>query len=234
MVNFNHIHSSSRFDRTPESLHKAVKSYASKCSVITLTEVSREHREKALILDGWGVSAGDKSGWDDCAIMYRLDRWKLEYEQSFNMGGTGRYARIVVLRDKTTGKRSVWASVHYPASVETELSQRRRTADSIMWTKCVWSLKNRVNELRRQVDADYSFICADWNVNFKRRWVRTLIKSIHPKWANAWRAPYPTAGTHRGRLIDATLFRFARLVHRARLLPDDPSSDHRPYIETFA
>lgn len=208
--------------------------YCSMAPIVTLTEVSRDYREKALHRPGWTVISGDKSGWDDCAIVIDNSRFKKIYSESFNMGGTGRYAQIAVILDLVTKKRLVWASVHYPASVETELSKNQRTADSILWTKCVWSLKRRVNYLKRKYKCAGAFIAADWNVNFKRAWVRRLIKSIHPFWKNAWREPWPISGTHHSRLIDATLFRGnVVLVRKARLLSDDNSSDHRPYVDTF-
>lgn len=236
MKTFKHIHSSSRFDRTTVSLDNALDAYIRhQPDLITLTEVARERREKPLRRTGWDVITGDKSGWDDCAIMYSTNRYKVLHSESFDMGGTGRYAQIAVLLDKAEQKRLVVASVHYPASVEYELFKKVTSRDTVLWTKAVWSLKRRVNALKRKFKARGIVIAADWNVDFKKEWVRALIKAIHPSYSNTWQAPYPARGTHGRRVIDATLFKGRlKTASPARLLKDDDSSDHRPYINSLA
>jgi hypothetical protein len=171
-MTFTHIQSSSRYDRTPASLDRAVDRYERMADIITGTEVARESREKALNRPGWGVVTGDKSGWDDCYILFRKSMFILKHQESFDMGG--RWAKIAVLLEVRTGKKSVWASVHYPAHVEGDLARKRKTSDTVLWTKTIWSLKRRVNQLVRQHKAEAAFISADWNLDFKKLWVRNL------------------------------------------------------------
>src|SRR6478735_10413370 len=101
MTKFVHIHSSSRYDRTSRSLDAAMDNYQKTADLITVTEVSRETREDALSRAGWGVIVGDKTGWDDCGIVFKRDRFKVIHRESFDMGG--RWAQIAVLDDLLTG-----------------------------------------------------------------------------------------------------------------------------------
>lgn len=225
------VHSSSRFNRSPESLHSAVNTYIDKndADIVLLTEVSRESREKAMRHVGFTSSTGDKSGWDDCGVMVSNYRYDIIYEESFNMGGTGRYARIVVVEDTLRDLNFVVAVPHFPASVESELAEGRETFDSRLWYKAVRGLRKRANRLRRRFKAAFAIISADWNINFQRTWARALLKSLFPFWKNTWQKF--TASTHGRRLIDALLIKGrVKIKAAARRLPDDDSSDHKPFI----
>lgn len=232
MSKFVHIHSSSRYDRTKLSLSRAVDSYINHdADLLTFTEVSDNRRAEALIKDGYVRLISSNGGFDDCGIMYRKSRFTLLYRESYHIGG-GRYAQIAVLKDIVTNKRFVLGVAHYPADVEDSMRFGRRTIRTMTWNTNVVRLRRRVNRLKSRYNCTAALIVADWNLNIKRRWVRARIRAIHPNWTLTWRRPYPAGGTHGDRIIDATIKKGKiSIVQEARLLPDDESSDHRPYIE---
>lgn len=246
MSRFTHIHSSSRFDRSLASLKSASQRYFADADLVTFTEVAAEGREDAVRVAGgdeWRVIAGDNGAHNDCVIAFKKVRFELLYRESFkasertfyNSRGnptTSKYATNAVLLDKSTNKKFVLVVVHLPASVEDDLRIGRKTQRTLYWFSAFLRTKARGNLLRRRHKAAGVVYVADFNVNFKRDWVRRLIRALAPAYGLMWRAPFPAGGTHHDRLIDGTLIKGdIRGWMEARLYPDDSSSDHRPYIE---
>lgn len=236
------IHSSSRFDRSPATLSRAMDSYTAKAAVVTLTEVGDDQRVKAAIKNGFRLLNTDYGGWDDCAISVNKARFDVVHHEGYklpmsNQGETGKFtsrAQIAVLEDKDTGQFFVVSVAHFPAHLEGDMARGRKTERTVAWLLNTQALRRRVNELKRKYKCDGALIVADWNLNFKKPWVRALFKAKFPYWKCSWRAPYPKDGTHNARIIDATLYKGnIRVFEEARLLPDDDSSDHRPYINSF-
>lgn len=243
-MKFEHIHSSSRFNRDPESLHKAFADYTHKSSLVTFTEVEFEPREKALVMPGWNKVTGDESNRNDSAVCWNEARFIGVYDEQLpikgsvfsRMGGKKAdqlYATIVVLEDGL-GKSFVVGVIHLPSDVEEDLSKRRKTERTVSWYLACNQLRRRVNKLKRKFKADGSMIVADWNIDFKKAWARALVKTLFPTWKLTWTNTNVAGGTHGKRIIDATIIRgdFS-VVGSAKLGRDDNSSDHRPYGEVL-
>lgn len=246
MIGFiRHIHSSSRFDRTPASLAKAAKRYAKQGDLMTYTEVEAEPREeslRALSRLGFGTVTGDKSYANDCAIQFRLSKLRMiehgnepvTTSRYTNVKGLSRdpaYATWGVFEDLDTGNVVVVVVAHLASSIEGNLRLGQRTARVVSFLTGFRGMKRIGKRLRKQHSADATMLVADFNLNFKLEWVRRLIKTLAPSYRHTWRV-LPKGGTHGSRVIDATLLK-GRLWVRgsAVLMKDDPSSDHRPYRE---
>lgn len=244
-MKISHIHSSSRYDRSPKSLHEAFLSYVPHSSLVTFTEVEFEAREKALHAPYWNKVTGDKSNRNDSAVCWDERRLISSYDEQFAIKGSvfaraggnkvdQLYATIVVLEDGL-GKSFVVGVIHLPSSVEGDLSKGQKTDRTGSWFSACNQLRRRVNELKRKFKADGSMIVADWNIDFKKAWSRVLIKTIFPSWKLTWREVEVKGGTHGRRIIDGTVVRgnFS-VIEGAHLIKDDDSSDHRPYQESLA
>ena len=249
MNKFVHIHSSSRYDRSEESLTAAAKKYNKDADLVTYTEVEFEPRERAVRKANgkeFGLVSGDEGHANDSVISYRKSRFKLVYSEMFQNSkqiyyrkdGHQRdlpYSTIAVFDDLETGMRFVVSVSHYASSVEGELHANNQTyRRAIQWRQSTKNSKRRVNQLARKFHADARLVIGDWNVDFKKAWVRAMVKAIAPSYMNTWKNVNVAGGTHGRRIIDATLLRGKMGVKKsAALYPDDPSSDHRPYIETL-
>lgn len=244
MKNFKHVHSSSRFDRSVESLLNATHKYQREGSIITYTEVQYEPRENALRkIEGWGFVAGDESPHNDGGILFDRSVWTLKYSENFKATnktffktGGGRtqpaYATIAVLEHKETGKVIAVLVVHLPSSVEGDLSRKDSTFRTLSWFDSFSNTRKRLRAVAKAEHADAMLYIADYNVDFKKAWVRALIKTLAPRYKNAWTRTNIAGGTLGRRIIDATLMRGnVDVVGSARLLDNDASSDHRPYVE---
>lgn len=249
MKHFKHIHSSGRFDRSGESLSHAARVYQTEADLITYTEVDFPERKKALRNTGkvaFETLLGDQGHADDCAIQYNKARFTLQYHESFQNSTKVVYrtdghvrdfphSRIAVLRDLITNDVLIVCVSHYASHVEGEVRDRNTTFGRVIqWRQSTRRSKNRVNQLAKIHKANGRLLIGDWNVNFKRLWVRSMIKAFAPAFRSTWRNLRFAGGTHGPRVIDATLLRGAiKVRNSAELHKDDPSSDHRPYIETL-
>src|SRR6478752_2278077 len=219
-MNFTHIHSSSRYDRSLESLERAAKKYNADADLITYTEVEFEPREKAVKKANgkeFGFVSGDESHANDSVISYRKDRFKLVYSENFKnsdivvyrVDGEARdlpYSTIAVFDDLKTGKRFVVSVAHYASDVQSELGNKGTTYRRVLqWRQSVSRTKRRVNKLAKQYKCDARLMVADWNADFKLAWVRALVKSMAPTYLNTWKQLDVKGGTHGNRIIDATL-----------------------------
>lgn len=231
-----HIHSSGRYDRPLSAVRSALKRYALAADLITLTETHRRSRED-LSLDGYGLvkylgpGAGDPAILFDEAVWSLADRWSHQlttHEQRRGPGGPRPpHATTALLRHKKSGRKVLVTVAHLPSHVEGDWFQG--TWRVFVWRDAQKNWKRIINRLRKQNGGRVVYV-ADWNINFKRRVFRALIKALYPRLRLAWRPPFPARGTHHKRIIDATVTNM-RVVEEARLIRDDDSSDHRPYFE---
>lgn len=248
MVAFVHIHSSGRFDRSPESLKAAVLKYQEDADVITLTEVSTGSRKKAVRDangDAFSAVIGDQGNHNDGVVVFNKSKYALVYYENhkaanstyFRKNGHRTkpiYATIVVLREIKTDKYFVMTVIHLASSVEGDLYHKHKTLRTISWLKTFRGAKNRTNLLKKRYKAQAAFFIADYNVNFKRAWARAVVKAVAPRYSNNWKKTAVVGGTHGNRIIDATLIKGKAVSFGgAKLYANDDSSDHRPYIETL-
>lgn len=249
MKTFNHIHSSSRYDRSPDTLFQAAKRYNTLAALVTYTEVEFEKREQAVRNangKNFGLVTGDKSNRNDCGIAYSKDRFKLVHSENYKTtnkvyarkGGSKTapvYATYAVLEDMLVHKLFVVCVVHLPASVEGDMVAGRKTPRVVAWLSAYRSSVKQANKLRKRFKAKGVLYIADFNLNFKRPQVRKLVDKLSKSYGLTWKSFSIRGGTHGNRLIDATLKKGKiKVVKAPRLMKDDNSSDHRPYIETLA
>ena len=219
-----HVHSSSRYDRSPDALHRQVLRLTAHAGIATWTEVDAPSRARALRVPGWRVFGAES------AVSWRLERWRRVHAQRDRITPET-WAVSVILEDRRTGERLAVSVVHMPAHVEYgDRFRVNRQAD--VWRAAVAGQRrlNRALEARWRPVA--RIVAGDWNVDLRRPSWRLRLARAFPRLEVTWHRPLPAAGTHRGRrLIDAT---FSTAYGRARLEPDDASSDHRPYRERLA
>lgn len=241
MTKFVHLHSSGRYDRSPESLGRAVARYIKDADLVTFTEVEYENREKVLRkVVGWGCATGDISPRNDAGIIWDNSVWRLIAEGNeviADVAAAGQKpvsATWAVLEHKPSTKTVIVIALHAPSDVEGG-NGLKRTQRVTAW----WSVANGVRKLWKKISGEYStdgiLVAADWNVNLKKLWVRTLFKTTYPSFALVWSGKhFPKDGTHHSRIIDFTLVRGAvKRLHNPKVYRDDDSSDHQPYIETL-
>lgn len=262
MTNFKHIHSSSRYDRSVASLANAAKAYAaSGAHIITWTEVERESREQAIrnALPGWRFVSGDMSYANDCAISFDKDRFGLLFSENFkstdvpfyDKGGKKKHpqwATNAVLFDRTNNKRLVVVVIHLASGIEGALAAESRAAvgkrkfrfkgttkAAKNWYASFRGAKKRANYLKKKFKAQGIVFVADWNIDLKTQWARTLVKTLAPLYLLTWRNVNVRGGTHGNRIIDGTILagNIGVTKRGAVLFKDDNSSDHRPYVETL-
>lgn len=247
-MRFTHLHSSSRYDRSPESLQAAALRYSLHADLVTYTEVSSKDRKQA-VKDAqpkeFNVVVGEYGPKNDCAIAVRGSKFEILHRENFKASGKtfqlmghltpDLFATTAVIRDRQTLCVFVVTVIHLPASVENDLRLKDRSTRTATWFDAFTRAKHQANKLKRDFDADGILFVADYNINFKRLWARTLVKTLAPGYNLTWRKTHVRGGTHGQRIIDGTLLRGQiRVVGSAELHRDDPSSDHRPYIETLA
>ena len=245
---FTHVHSSSRFDRSAESLEKAIEHYVSIGSLVTFTEVAFPWRERPLnAVEGWGSVLGDLSMRDDSGIIYDKAVWRLVEghtkivlapmfwkENGEKVEPTG--AAFAVLEHKDTKKRLLVTVLHLPSNVEGPRGLSGLPNRVLAWREAQKNWKREWNRLAKKHDADGVLVVADWNINIKRKIFLPLFKAIQPGMKLVFtHKNVPVDGTHHRRWIDFSFIRGAlKIVRFPWLLRDDPSSDHRPYAETLA
>lgn len=223
------------------SLYRAALSYNAKADLVTYTEVEAERREEAVRKANgttFGFVSGDITYSNDCAISYRKSRYQLLHSENYKTTNlsygkrTPQYATIAVFLDLLRKKKIVVCVVHLAAGVEGELYKKQRTARTLSWYAAFRGAKARANKLKTAHNAGAVLFISDFNVDFKKRWVRALVKSVAPLYNSTWRVLNVAGGTHGPRIIDATLVKGSVGVKgSAKLLADDASSDHRPYYE---
>lgn len=245
-----HIHSSSRFDRTPRSLTNAARIYNLSANLVTYTEIDGRKRKAALRNVGsltFRLIGPGTEGFSDCGISFNTSEFRLVYHEVFQVSNmtyvtsTGRHTKPThavfgVFEENATGHKFVISVVHTPAGIEKDLGLGRKTKAVLTWIDVFHGVRRRTNTLRKRYDAQASFMCGDWNIDFKKAWVRTLVKTMAPNYRLTWKSPGSVVGgTHGSRIIDGT-FEYGPVdIHGgAKLFKDDDSSDHRPYIEELS
>lgn len=242
--NIRHGHSSSKVDRSPKSLAEQVKRATHSdrdANLLTFTEVQTKERAGALTTDGWGVYAPHTE--TDCAVMWDKDEFGKHHAHTNVLGsktfidGNGNKKQVIcatVVLDHITGRR-LWVSVaHLPSSVQEgdHFSKAQTDADRVAcWKSAVDDWKQTRKNQKDKYDVDTSMHVADWNVNLHMSEWRTEVDNrLSPDYfQGTWGHDRPKGGTHGDRLIDATWTNGT--FKDTMLLPDDDSSDHRPYGE---
>jgi hypothetical protein len=231
-----HAHLSTRYDKSVDALRRVVRGFTEYADIITLTEVDSEKREKALKFDGFGVITGDKTGRDDCGILWDVSVWQLIHKETFNVspymaGNIG--AAVVILEHRKTGKAVLFSVIHTPSSVEGNGRVEGGRRDE--WYAAVRNWRNKCKKLAKQYGAPRMVLVADWNINLKARWVRAVVSSLFPRWKYVWDLrKLPVGGTHGPRLIDFTIYKGKlKVAVRPKIHRSTAASDHKGYDEVL-
>lgn len=231
-----HVHNSSRFSRSRASLRAAVMSYLVRHNMVTHTEVGNNKRASALrYIPWWGyVHVEDaRRGEDECAINFRRTRWrkkglpkadKLSEKPIPARNGLFCFSLDQLFEQRRTGQTLMVCAFHLPTRGDGQLP---------IWEDCIDSLVAKVDGWLKDPDIDCIALTGDWNANWRDDDIRRYMRSRFPTGQFTWggtRMPR-RGGTHDSRLIDYSVV-FNMFITNAGLLPDDDSSDHRPFEES--
>lgn len=212
-----HVHSSSRYDRSADSLRTAAHRYARVARLVTWTEVSAPHRSAVLHrMRGWRSYTPDGT---DVAASWSRSRWKLRHQSApvlsphhFTTTGGHRSmtqrAAVLLLQRRTDGRRVLLIVAHLPAR------PHESAARGLVWRTALDQLGELVPQLRRRWAPALTLVSADWNVDPR------AVRRAFPGLSLTWRGDPPG--------VDGT---YSDGRGRARSMVDDDSSDHRPYAE---
>lgn len=214
-----------------------------KPDVHTLTENGNE-RHRAVMRDvaykyGYEVVQG-AGGQDDCAILLKDKRFRLDdmwtdlltdLPQNRATGGPLFNSLTALLKDRQGGIPVLYTVTHLTAGVEKVWDNQPLAYRVKVWHAAEKAWGDHTRLLRKQTGAKVVMV-SDWNLNLEKLKYRALLKALYPRLTLTWQE-FPGPGTHGSRVIDATLTNL-NIVGPATLLPDDDSSDHRPYIEVLS
>jgi hypothetical protein len=201
LPSFLHIHCSSRFDRSPESLEYDLDNWMADASLITVTEVTNNARAARLREKGWGYyNAKSFQDADNCAIAWETATWhrvsgkilKLSantFDRLHGMQNVSLWAATVVLRHTQSGHRLLVSCTHMPAHIEGPDGWRHNQGwearkRAVMTGLTNWS--THVDDMTKKQKIDAQLIVADWNINLKADWWRQILM-------NHWGSEYQIA-----------------------------------------
>jgi len=223
-----HVHSSGRYDRSTVALADQAARFVGRAGVVTWTEVAGRARAVRQAMPGYRTFRPPES---DTAITWRRARWRPVARWGTDLAPGTAGASWALLRDRRHPVRVLVTVAHLPAHVEYGDTWRANGRVGT-WRQAVATWHAQLTDARRRYRPALVLVCADWNIDVRRAAWRAVLAATFPRLRLTWTEPYPAAGTHRGgRLIDASL---TTAPGRARLMPDDESSDHRPYRERLA
>lgn len=259
---FRHIHCSSRFDRSAESLESAVDQWRTSADLITLTEVNSDRRAATLAEVGWGYfNAKKDNGSDESAVCWDKDLWTLQNHwlrklntHQLDVGRKYVWSCSVMLKRRATGHRLLITTAHLPAHVDSfshappQDTQAYWLARKKIYQECGQHWSAHVKDLANKTRPDAAMVVGDWNINLKLDWARDWLHDRFDKYQLAWKL-FPMDGGSLGggpvaplgapgkgtsdRIIDGTLYRGLKVSEPPNLMARTASSDHRPYKESF-
>lgn len=221
--------SPSRFDRTPMSLFRAVKTYLYGADTIVLTEVSGNARVRRLRhIPGWRFCQIEgPDGRDECAILTKRTKWRVDRILALRLSDTplptreGQHvwALVVVRTLRWRPKvRVVDMAVHFPAHHDMPIQRKA-------WEE---STQEAASVARFYLDRGFHVrISADVNKDYRSGSTARILRARFAPLTCNWAGRIPKEGTYKNRLIDQ-VWSNMRCDH-SYLMTDDPSSDHRPF-----
>ena len=236
-----HVHCSSLYSESEGSLAAEVDKIVShtdpEADLATYTEVKSREDALRAASPGWGVYQPDRT---DVAVLWRQDTWEAKVKEAHKLtdkewtdgqGHTHQTWAAAVLLERNNGRRA-WVSLcHLPSSVQNGC-QFKDNRQAAAWRGALDGWHKYWNNSRDRHKPDVGMLVADWNVDFHLKCWRQHLSSRFPSLWLCWRDPNMPPdgkGTHGGRLIDAAWSTVK--ADRCDLLPDNPSSDHRPWAE---
>lgn len=242
-TDFKHVHLSGLWDASHARWAAALTEAMRVGDVVSVTEYTQEPLPLHwFAARGWGAvhftGAGRSEGliiWDKEVFDDPSDRFCLPISTTpFALGkGTIRprtHLTGVSLRHRKAGKRVTFEVYHSPSAVEGKggLIERARRAKA--WLECLGAIAKHKRELKGRAVV----LSADFNIDLRKRWARTLLATRLRGFRSAWRK-LPAGGTHGKRIIDGVRYtRKLRLTMATRLGKIIDGFDHRMVITGFA
>lgn len=233
-LDFVAIHSSGRYDRRLRTVKKATRFYrkAREASIVTHTEMTDNDRVYAFRdIKNWGFNRSRQdSGADDPVIEWKQSVWDLENEDTIclsnmrfrreggSMSGATWAAKSILTHSDV--RLAVWA-FHLP---QYDIDSRREVADD--------AISTLLDDVRRELKLDKRLnvlLRGDYNLNYRNGERRILEQKFTPVGLKCnWEHRVPkTGGTFNQQLICMDWHNMK--CSNSWLLPDDVSSDHRPF-----
>lgn len=175
-----HVHLSGRFTAKVAELLAALDSFRvdRRADVITLTEVSPDKYDKALIQwaedNGWHVYHETINGKDECAI---LSRYEFDRTETFRLTDltlkVGRTAPLylVAARLKDGPWFGVWHSPAHNGGLAPHLWPTHVYIDSL----------DGLKDARHHMHGGGVILCGDWNVDLDRADMRNQLAKPYPR-----------------------------------------------------
>lgn len=231
------VHSSGRYDRPLPTLAAALDSYAHAGGIITLTEQDGRDSARERVYDASGLSWVRMAprGAGECAALWTA-RWRLSgapiarqltgrtYRRVTGQLAAPVHALTVPLRDDVTDQLVLVSTAHLPV--------RNTALRRLVWSLAVKGWVAHLDELvaTRYPDAEL-LVRADWNRDLRQPAQRSTVNARLAPLDPQGRLVVPQGGgTHGKRVLDADWTTLPGAS--STVLPDDPSSDHRPYLTT--
>jgi hypothetical protein len=249
MTRFTTIHTSGRFDRTPESVRGDLAAWLAndEVSLITATEFAADRRAEVFDeLEGWSNFNGSEQGrgGDECLIAWRDDTWQLVHHdvsvistvKAWSKTGhpwPPQYATTVLLLHRTACRTLQISVSHLPSHIE-DGGRLRPGSRTARWLDATRQWKRQQRALARLWRPSARALVADWNFSFRVRWFRSYLGNLFPGLHPVWARPLPRLGTLARRLIDVMLVNRRLKVVVVRVLHRHRSSDHRAFETTLA
>ncbi|HEY0965078.1 MAG TPA: hypothetical protein VGE13_01215, partial [Candidatus Saccharimonadales bacterium] len=238
-----HLHSSGRFDRSVSQWRKDLQKFKQKYtpSVITLTETA-SNRSRVISWKGWSHTNGETSvAWD--TAVWKKTNSEIQELAPNTPSRLPSKVSIVILQDRTTKTKWLWAVTHVPASVDGgngvfRVHDDKNSDEFIRSQVTKWKAVMRhlptiiaASLKKYNIKRQNSIITADWNVNVAQSGWRQKMKTYFPNYKLS--NPRGSAPTHGDRTIDASLVANEVTASNWRGLGVIPSSDHNPFVVEY-
>lgn len=233
-----------RFDAPGAAVRSALVKYAERADVVYGSELAVDLRAEAFRLPGFTQSRGTgHRGRRECAVLTRDEAFQVLDVQTPELtagGGKGRFtnplcATTVTLRDLVSGATQVHSYCHLPAHEERGVhgvfAKGTFRTSPLLYMRAARAWAVHLAEIRAGVKPDLLVAAADWNLNGRRRWARSLLRRIF-KAAGLSTPVFPPRGTHGSRAIDG-LLTDGDVESPAEVVPSGRASDHEWVLTTL-
>lgn len=256
-MTFTHIHCSSRFDRSAESLEADLDTWMQSASLITLTEIDNDRRASRMAEKGWNYfNSKLNNGQDNCGMCWDTSVWvkkrthvaqleNVRYQTLSHHTSPFVWAISVLLGSRVDDSTLMVSLTHLPAHIQGRggfanprgPEDQEWRARKLAYTTAMTTWSSTTKVLVKSWKPSATMCVADFNLDLKVKWVRDYLKD---HWDStglqlAWR-DFNSLGTSidgGSRVIDGTLYKGMKLDQKPRIMKSVRSSDHRPYTESF-
>lgn len=234
---FAHTHVSGLWDASKFRWADVLRAALRDSDIVTITEWTQTPLDPAWFKDrGFTLVRFDGDiGRTECAIAVKdatfkvTDRWCIPISKTLYALGSGKIRPRVCLagvevRHLESDRVVNFEVFHSPSAIEGKgglIAGVRRVKANL---ECYAGIRQH---RRIELKGEPLVVAADWNLDLKKLWVQTLLKT-RVGMQNAWKRPWPRGGSHGPRLIDGLRYtKHLRALGRgSRLGNPMPPFDH--------